>query len=521
MARLLMVDDEVIAAKALLSSIQDKLPDTEIFFAESAPQALSLLKEYAFDVVITDICMPQVSGLELLERVKKLWPSCYVIILTAYDHFDYAYQASRYENVRFLLKVEDLETITDTIKHAFEYQNTRILQQKKSQQMQQYIDSMRPVMQQSMLNRIIEYGGSLPCDEEFVRYGLTLQNDSNVLVAVTLVPDEEKLQVVSYLLGSAFTERGLNVIRYRSGSKIAFIVPKQEEGGNDNEIVSFVHGYLDVLTDDLSADAEDRITLSFAMTNSFVPLRNIRRVWELLDAAVTRMDDSGMVVLIDCYSTLSHVFPSMSDIILLNEMLTRREIDLFSETITRKINNIHGRTSADRRRIGSILEIMLYEHFDRDVINQVMEQHHLTQAILFGSSDTETDDWVRELSAMLHQVYTIISLKKEDTQLWLVDEINKYVQNHLFMPLTLSDIAKQFHYNSSYLSRLYKRTTGEGFNEYISRLRVDAACQRLISTDESLADIASNCGFQTTKYFSAAFKRQTGITPTAFRAQQA
>lgn len=120
MARLMLVDDEMIVTQTLQAALKPILPECDIFCINSAPDALRLLRLYSFDVVVTDISMPQMDGLELLKEIRKCWPMCYVIVLTAYDSFDYVYQTTKYDNVRFILKLEEINVITDVIRRALE-----------------------------------------------------------------------------------------------------------------------------------------------------------------------------------------------------------------------------------------------------------------------------------------------------------------------------------------------------------------------------------------------------------------
>ena len=95
MYRLLMVDDEELIVNSMCSSIEENF-EVELYRAFSAFEALELLRKMRFDLVITDISMPVMSGIDLLKRIKQTWPECHVILLTAYKDFDYAYQSMKY-----------------------------------------------------------------------------------------------------------------------------------------------------------------------------------------------------------------------------------------------------------------------------------------------------------------------------------------------------------------------------------------------------------------------------------------
>ena len=111
MLRMLIVDDEEHIVNALYGVLAERFDDIEIQRAYSSVTALKMITKMRFDLIISDISMPQMSGLELLDEIRRLWPRCYVLLLTAYDRFDYAYQAIKYERVDYLLKIESYDEI--------------------------------------------------------------------------------------------------------------------------------------------------------------------------------------------------------------------------------------------------------------------------------------------------------------------------------------------------------------------------------------------------------------------------
>ena len=92
-----------------------------------------------------------------------------------------------------------------------------------------------------------------------------------------------------------------------------------------------------------------------------------------------------------------------------------------------------------------------------------------------------------------------------------------FIHANYMLPITSSDIAQAVGFSSNHLSRKFRRTTGVGLHEYLVFVRLDHAAQELISTEDSITDIALRCGFSDSNYFKDSFKKKYGVTPRAYR----
>ena len=96
MKRLLIIDDEPYIVNSIYELfLENKQMELDIYKAYSGMEALELLKKAKIDIVLSDIKMPGMDGLELLKEIHSFWPFCKVIFLTAYDRFDYIHEANK------------------------------------------------------------------------------------------------------------------------------------------------------------------------------------------------------------------------------------------------------------------------------------------------------------------------------------------------------------------------------------------------------------------------------------------
>lgn len=99
----------------------------------------------------------------------------------------------------------------------------------------------------------------------------------------------------------------------------------------------------------------------------------------------------------------------------------------------------------------------------------------------------------------------------------LYDQIREYIEKNYSKKITLNDIAEELHANSSYLSRLYKKESGQNLFDVILKKRVDKAKEYMETTDKKIYEISQAVGFDDTGYFSRIFKRYTGVSPKEYQ----
>lgn len=114
--RVLVVDDEEMITDSLAGMLEESdRYELDVYKAYSGKEALRLLDEFQVDIVVSDICMPGITGIELAGQIRKKWPMCHVIFQTGYDEFWYAQQAIRQRVTHYILKSEGDEVLLEAI----------------------------------------------------------------------------------------------------------------------------------------------------------------------------------------------------------------------------------------------------------------------------------------------------------------------------------------------------------------------------------------------------------------------
>jgi two-component system response regulator YesN len=228
--RLLVVDDEDIITDSLAYMLETTPRiELDVYKAYSAVEALEYCRKSAFDIVVTDIQMPGMSGIELLKEIHKAWPRCQVIFLTGYDEFEYAYQAVQYHAVRYIFKTEGDEVLLDAIAECVtvidqELYATELLSRAEDQ-MRRYL----PIMRQSILRSLLteEAPRTADTDADFKRLDIPLDlNRPVMLLAAWLgVPvTGDTAGAVDFVLRGKIGHAAASEIGWMGGDSIVWII---------------------------------------------------------------------------------------------------------------------------------------------------------------------------------------------------------------------------------------------------------------------------------------------------------
>lgn len=149
-----------------------------------------------------------------------------------------------------------------------------------------------------------------------------------------------------------------------------------------------------------------------------------------------------------------------------------------------------------------VYDYILKETIEESNINDLLERlkNKLDQ-------DRFTSNQQLNASKLLEMTY-----RNED-----IIKAQKYVQTHICEKISLTEVAEHLHLNSSYFSRMYKKETGEGFVEYVTRVKMEKAIELLEESIKSVEQIAFELGFESKSYFLKTFKRFYGLSPKAYK----
>ncbi|GGE02165.1 response regulator transcription factor [Paenibacillus nasutitermitis] len=528
MYRLLIVDDEELIVNTLSGFLSTQFEELEIHRTYSAYEAIDIMRRVRFDIIISDISMPAMDGMELLEFIKSYWPDCRVIIVTAYNEFEYAYNALKYDNVNFILKVEGYEVIRDTIEQHLRQMEDN---QKKEQfflNLGNRISRMTPYLRSDMLNRI------LSGDRTLVQSDLDLLNiplviDDSVFITVGLLSDlnaaevKKRLSEISEYVEKRIVLRKISVVFHIFENYAVWFFQKTKdiESQPFEDLANYIHESFSEIPDVLMKQTGE--TLSLITGHTFLDWTEVPHSFQHSIVHLERMrGDSGVYLLDLSDSAQLHIdersYPGIEELNHLWNALKNDSKDSFLNLLRtklvfmNKINDIHLvlPLAAVSAMEWLILEAVRY--YDLDQKQYVVDfTKRSNEKKMSGAA------WLNRCLELITEIFDHRFLMKEKRYSTLITSVNDYIEQHFTDDLSLTQLAELKHYNPSYLSRIYKEQTGKGLMDYINELRISEAKKLLRETEYKISEVSKRIGYNSSKYFNQVFKKFVGISATSYR----
>lgn len=501
--RILLVDDEPLALRGIERMIRALGPRFEIAAkAENGADALALIPQISPDIIITDMKMPVMNGVELVKRANAEYPQISLIVLSAYMDFEYSQEALRNNVVDYLLKPvepEELQKVLSKLSGAIE---------KKLERRQR--DSLYALVRRN--------SGPLPSLSfpDRMKFGVIAVRTGPLLIR----PISGAKSGIFYGedLFQAILEPGLSgwVLPGRDEYEILWVIGS--ESLRDAEIALAAGRTLD-----LQDKVEDFVTASY-YPRAF-PL-------ELLPVAAAEAQNCLHQRLVayqsKCFSTEEPAGGYPQELLSLDETLAKRLIFCAesgdSQGIQAELSKLMDKCAAADlpQHLVEQLVWQILHLFRRFYQNELLLDYDIRE--LISDSVAYSADLAEFSKSIGNFIRELLSTGAADIQRGnpesIFREIDGFLRRGLASNLSLGVVCERFRLSQSYLSRLFRTFTSKSFNEYLTGLRICRA-QELIQRYPGLKlrEIAEMSGYADHHYFSKVFKSETGLTPSEYREQ--
>lgn len=489
MFQALVVDDK----KSIREGLRNHFPWQEAGFAligavGSATEAIHIIEEECIDVLLTDIVMPEMSGLELIRSVKVINPDIKVLILSAYDKFEYAQEAIRLGAYSYLTKPVDIEHLKDLLIEIHKVLEKECQSRKQSLKMASYAKRQF----YSLL-----FGQQKLCEPELIRraeeMGVTLSAGPFSVFFLDAAGDTQA-QRQENLMATGMKLKQLPGVMHTSleGELLCTLMevrdkPPELDVGQLVRRVGFSNRF-SLLCETQRARQEAKMALYFCRVLGKRKLlcRDEAALWESTASISALLEKELMQAIAD--NSQNGVTEALS---------------VFFECLTKK-------TSADFYRACAPLAVLFQKVCTVDEIAR-------TESLVFDLKNAQN---LKDMQAVFlaHFLHLIQQDEKtaQRTSNLIIDRVMAYIEAHYAEDITLKAIADEVYVNPIYLSRLFKENTGISYIDHLTETRVRHAKRLLRDLSLRIYDIASMVGYER-KHFGKVFKERTGLTPKEYR----
>lgn len=532
MYKLMIVDDE----PDIREGLQEVIPFEELGFtvvgeAENGIEALQTYKDVNPDVIITDIRMPLMDGLTMCREIRKEQQTIHFIFLSGYDEFEYARQAIELKSMRYLLKpissIEFIEILKGVRADLDEEFNTIRDLDRLRQHFQKSLPILREILLSSLVSGNVSVQAALPTAE---RYSLSLTSDYYVLALIRVVgqednPSEQAIREPE-LLGAAVQTIVQDVVlckhkahffHYNDMFAVLFLMPDREDATFSGILTSLENTQKNL----------QHYLHAKALIGVSEPCDDLSRLTVCAGQALSALEQSGIftseqvLCVTDLESKASdEPSPDPNDLRALYNAI--------------KSGDLEGSLAAGDRLIGALAETRPTPQLYRLYIMEMCSSIVKNTRDLVSYAGTDMAEITKDIEALTHcppeaQAKKIvgdisrclirkIGSERTSNSRRLIDQSLEILMNDFCDENTsIESVCQKLHISTSYFSVLFKRETHKTFHQYLTDLRMDKAMTMLAQSDARTADVAQAVGIPDPSYFSYAFKKHFGISPSQAR----
>ena len=529
--RLLIVDDEELITDGLYDVFSRLMPEQlDVYKAYSGKEALEWMERTRIDIILTDISMPGLSGLELIERVQSLWPHCSVIFLTGYDYFDYVYQAIQMNDVKYLLKTEGYDKVVETVKELL----TDLKQSSIKNQLPELTDKEKHayelMAQSDFMRHVIQKNNIHDSDLEnlaieFRELKIPLQPTEQVYLVIgnLTYPKNrtytERIDILNYVRtywDQQFTEQFNSIsIVDRYGNLVWFTQMIKDKPFTPQHFLDFLEGNLEMIQDDCLRLLD--LTIQFTVSHRPVDWQSVSRKYEQLRQLQQLKLDSQYPSIIKEQPHQAGVLESLNPIPkmdLLTAHLSANRREEFFEEFMELVESVQKESYHQMTKTYYSIALVLYIDISQ---NQFQNRIAEIDKILKIDEHASFKSSFRYLEQVASQLFILKKADGQDRASQVIERICHYIENNLEEDLSLVRLAEIHYFNPSYLSHFFKQEQGINLSEYIDRCRIRKARELLNNSDLKVREVSEKVGYHTAHSFTRFFKKMTGMTPKEYR----
>lgn len=504
-----LVDDEKGIVEGLKIIIERGISSCKVVgCAYTAAEGITKILELKPDIVITDICMPQTDGLEMIKALKNEGCNAKFIILSGYSEFEYAQKGIALGVKFYINKPVEEDELFDCLNSVFtDIRDEKALARK--------IDSVKNV-KDFVLRDILDSGCENINDIEYMLDSIDFPvSNTHFQCAIVDLVSEYPADLVNSITQFLYPYKNSDIVRY-TALQIAIIV------SDIKKIDPLCLFY--ALSNMKSFLQTQNVKSAIGIGNVYTNFNGISKSFEEARQALNYKVIKGMHSIIT-YNEIKQI--SENRTVLSEELITKLENHIENmdiqgcETIIENLFKemcLNGSLSLSDLQIQSLNILLSGMRKMSPVQLQLNEFLGKNILALENISRFETLDQLKNW--LTNTIKSIIELKgvrnvpkKKD----VIDEVKEYIIENYDKNISLAELSSRFFINPYYLSQLFKEKTGETYLNFVIKTRINKAKGLLQYTDMKVYEICESIGYSDTNYFSKLFEKIVGCRPSEYK----
>ena len=499
MMNILIADDEKIEREGIRYLLSLEKGERRIFEAGNGKQAMQILRTENIDMILTDIKMPVIDGLELARRAKELFPEIRIVIFSGYNDFTFAQEAIRYGVTDYILKPVDPDNFHEIIEKAEKNMRERQAEENREIRRQNFL-------QQYFLQNYL-YSGKKEILEKAGEF-VDLDKWNGWHCAILIETDTAFFDTAEENFPGELQKELRRVFFYLNLNERQSLLLFQDVYCDYLLVANHLYTFL-------KRNYMVRIYLSVSRK-----FDGCECLPEILGQLEQQMEEKF-------YHPEKHIFSCEEEELKMvaGEVQDSQLMQMISEDISRKDTEqlwkhfeclkekYSSNTQFSAMYIKFVFSNVIQELFQE---NQFADEHRLEQEIdrLYSCGNIMdilkvTEDNIREYEKFLER-----SMSESRNE---VAAVKNYIYQHYGEDLNLEMLAEKVYLSSGYLSFIFKKETGMNLNRFIKVFRMEKAGEFLHDTNMKVAQISEKVGFANVSYFCRSFREYYGCSPESYR----
>lgn len=527
MYKILIVEDEHIVRLALKSLIDWEKHHIE-FVAEAVngKEALDIMKQQDIDLVITDINMPVMNGLELIKAIQDKEENKSIIVLSAYNDYQYVRQAFKLGVEDYILKSElDPDAVLSLVLKVLSKKHGN-KNSKQSQQTGKLLDS-------TLILKSLAEGVHTIDNEVISQLESDISIKGNYICCVLLV-DEFK-RVVSGFNNkeiASFSKHIVDTIKLRLGKEVigqvicmqpnTYMILYHAKDSSEANYRKKIEVLLKSIQQSLEVYLDIKVSIGVAFHGNSIYRLNDKYSEAMELANLRYIYGKGRIIYSENANFIKQIeteriIGQESELIGAIKELDPIRVDQELDYLLNRIAAYKGKSIKDL--IGFYLELILIiivncSEIEGEALN--VFEHNTNFYSMMNQFETKEEIhlWIKNF---VKNILAYLTRHQHQDENYTIKKAKQYIKKHYAGSISLSSVSDYVELSESYFSKLFVKETGETFIQYLTRYRIDKACDLLAESNMKVYEIASGVGYENVEHFSRIFKKAIGMSPNSYK----